>query len=103
MVEIGKKYLVTTEEWFAGPDGERYKAVHGTVTGLHSDDATLGIKTNRGHTNWYMEIGQMIIAGCQIKYAIRTDEVNKEPVLEQNWHDGKIVGGFAKSSIFITE
>ena len=71
--ELGMKYLISTDNWFIAPDGQSYKAVFGTVTGVHSDDEIIGIKTNRNSTNWVVVIGNMIVAGCQIHYCIQTD------------------------------
>lgn len=38
----------------------------------------LGIKTNMKSTNWFAKVGcedkHVIIAGCQIHYAVKTDE-----------------------------
>lgn len=75
-IEIGKKALVTTSEWFYAPDGAVYRAVFGTVRGVMSAAETLGIKPKAGDASWFLEIGNMTIAGCQIKYAIRTDKCN---------------------------
>lgn len=70
------KYLITTDNWFYAPDGVCYKAVWGEVIVLQ-DDKTLGIKTNIRSTNWYVKVGtdenHVIIAGCQIHYAVKTD------------------------------
>lgn len=72
------KYLITTEQWFIAPDGIQYKAVWGDVKIV--DDTVLGVKTNRGSTNWYAKVGSdenhVIVAGCQIHYACRCE---KEP------------------------
>jgi hypothetical protein len=73
MIEVGKKYLVTTDSWFTAPDGTSYKAVFGTATAIQSAEQTLGIKPNARSTNWYVIIGKVVIAGCQIHYAIQTD------------------------------
>ena len=71
------KYLITTFEWFTAPDGRQYKAVWGEVTIL-DDSRTLGVKTNAKSTNWYARVegekNHMIVTGCQIQYAIQTDE-----------------------------
>lgn len=75
--QIGDKYLVTTNNWFSAPDGHQYKSVYGEIKGIMSDYEMLGIKTNRNSTNWYLKIGNMIVAGCQIYYAIRTDSCSK--------------------------
>lgn len=72
-LEIGQKALITTDNWFFGPDGRSYRAVFGTVRGVSTDEETLGIRTNARSTNWYVEIGCTVVAGCQIHYAVRTD------------------------------
>jgi len=90
-VKIGQKALVTTSEWFYAPDGAQYRAVFGTIKGIFEDDATLGIKTNSKSTNWYLEIGNMIVAGCQIHYAVMTDEVSFEPHMREIEHEGKLI------------
>ena len=89
-MKVGDKILITTKEWFIAPDGHQYRAVFGTVKGVRSDEETLGIKTNRGSTNWYVEIGNMIVAGCQIHYAIKTDTVNRIPVSREIEYEGTI-------------
>ncbi len=78
--KIGDKVLVTTDNWFYAPDGRQYRAVWGTVKGIFSDTQTLGIKTNAKSTNWYAMVGSMMIAGCQIHYAVLTQDCNFEPV-----------------------
>lgn len=82
-IEIGKKALVTTDCWFVAPDGKTYQAVFGTVKGCHTAENTLGIRPNGKSTNWYLEIGNMVIAGCQVHYAIRTDQCNDG--VADNW------------------
>ena len=77
--QIDEKYLITTDSWFLGPDGNQYKAVFGTVTAVLTDKEYLGITTNRQSTNWYLVIGEMVIAGCQIHYAVRTDSISSGP------------------------
>ena len=89
--EINEKYLITTDCWFIAPDGNQYKAVFGTVTSVSNDEDTLGIKTNRSSTNWYVNIGNMIVAGCQIHYCIRTESVDKKPAKREIEQDGKLL------------
>ena len=88
--KVGDKVLVTTNAWFHAPDGDNYNAVFGTLNGIYTDQETLGIKTNAKSTNWYAHIGDMIIAGCQIHYAIKTDCVSFDPPLQEVEHDGKL-------------
>lgn len=81
------KYLITTNSWFYAPDGKSYKAVWGEVEIV--EDKYIGIKTNRNSTNWYAKVGSddnhIIIAGCQIYYAIKCDtEPNILPVTDYN-------------------
>lgn len=70
------KYLITTDNWFIAPDGKTYRAVWGEVEIIQ--DEFLGIKTNRNSSNWFAKVGNknnhVIIAGCQIHYAIRCEE-----------------------------
>lgn len=79
MYKIGEKFLITTDNWFYAPDGNNYKAVWGTIKGIKSDKESLGISTNRGSTNWYLEIGNMNVAGCQIHFAIKCDSFSTNP------------------------
>lgn len=80
-IEIGDKALITTEGWFRAPDGVNYRAVFGTIKAVLKSEDALGVKTNAKSTNWYVEIGNMTVAGCQIHYAIKTDKCSKEPAL----------------------
>lgn len=70
------KYLITTDGWFYAPNGKQYKAVWGDVTVLN--DSILGVKTNRNASNWFVKVGtdenHVIVAGCQIHYACKTNE-----------------------------
>ena len=88
--KIGRRYLITTDNWFMAPDGEMYKAVFGTINAILNDEATLGIKTNSKSTNWYVSIGNMLIAGCQVHYCIATDKVSLIPGTREIEHDGKL-------------
>ena len=88
--KVGDKFLITTGDWFLAPDGESYKAVFGTLKGIENSEEILKIKTNEKSTNWYLIIGNMIIAGCQIHYAIRTDKFNSNAVDREIEHRGGI-------------
>jgi hypothetical protein len=70
------KYLITTDSWFYAPDGKQYKAAWGDVQIV--EDTFLGLKTNRNSTNWFAKVGSeqnhIVIAGCQIHYAVRCEE-----------------------------
>lgn len=98
---VGDKVLVTTDAWFMAPDGDQYRAAWGTVKGIHSDEKALGVRTNARSTNWYAEVGNLLIAGCQIHYAIRTDECNFGSV--KTWKGGSgepVVWSTRPSSIY---
>lgn len=97
---IGEKYLVTCDKWFLAPDGKQYRAVHGTVKDVLKDDDVLGIKTNRHSSNWYLEIGNMIVAGCQIHYAIKSDNCNFDSAKEHLACDGEFKLSSRPSSIY---
>ena len=89
-LEINETYLITTDSWFYAPDGDQYKAVFGTVTSIETDENMLGIKTNRGSTDWYIIIGNMVVAGCQIHYCIKTKSVSFEPAIQEIEHEGQL-------------
>src|SRR3546814_15952739 len=72
LVSVGDQALITTDNWFYAPDGKSYRAAFGTVKAIRSSEIALGVKTNSKSTNWYVEVGNMLIAGCQIHYAVRT-------------------------------
>lgn len=80
MVKDGEKYLITTNNWFYGPDGESYRAAWGTCKLRRMEDV-FGFTPSRPSTNWYLEVGSpdkyVIIAGCQIHYAVRLEEKPK--------------------------
>ena len=81
-LHIGQKALITCDHWFYAPDGKQYRAVFGTVKAVRSSEETLGVRTNAKSTNWYVEIGCVTLAGCQIHYAVRTDHCHLGQVIE---------------------
>ena len=97
---IGKNVLVTTDNWFYAPDGRSYRAAFGTLKAIKSAEDTLGIRTNARSTNWYMEIGNLTIAGCQINYVVQTDSVALGEVEDFSAHEGKHVISTRPSAIY---
>ena len=77
-INIGDKILVTTEGWFFAPDGESYKAVYGTLKNLINTEDVLGIKSDKTTAKWALKIGEMIVAGCQIHYMVKSDSCEKK-------------------------
>lgn len=75
-------YLITTDAWFIAPDGRQYRAVWGNVEIIPDD--FLGIRTNAKSSNWFAKVGNddnhVIIAGCQIHYAIKCHEIPESNV-----------------------
>mgnify|MGYP000871467567 FL=1 len=51
-IEIGKKALLTLDNWFYVPDGNNYRAVVGTGNAVKTAEETLGIRPNAKSTNW---------------------------------------------------
>lgn len=88
---IGKNVLVTTEDWFIAPDGKDYKAVYGVLKGVHEAGKTLGFIPNRSHANWFLEVGNVTIMGCRVRYVVRTDE-RPPNTRSLGWttHDGEL-------------
>lgn len=68
------KYLITTDAWFTAPDGKQYKCVWGEVK-VFSALGVLGLEPNRNSANWMVRVGtedcHIILAGCQIHYAVK--------------------------------
>lgn len=84
-INPGDKCLITTDNYFVAPDGIQYRSVFGTIRSVLDPEKVLGIKTNRNSTNWFVEIGNMIIAGCQIHYMMKTASVNFDRVKDASW------------------
>jgi len=102
-IQPGMKALVTTDAWFLAPDGREYRCAFGTVEGVYGDKDTLGIATNRNSTNWYLKIGRLVIAGCQIHYVAICDEVNTKDVTDWKVEDGKVVKYKRPSMIYLAD
>lgn len=62
--------LITTGAWFIAPDGIEYKSVYGRLIAIHEAGKELGFIPNRSHENWFIEIGDMIVMGCQVMYFV---------------------------------
>lgn len=90
-MKIGQTYLITTDQWFHAPNGEQYRAVFGTVHELVDSEKALGVKTNSKSTNWYVVIGDMVVAGCQVHYAVRCDGFSSIPPEMDIEHEGKLL------------
>ena len=99
-IEIGQKALITTDNWFHGPDGRSYRAVFGTVKAVLGSEQTLGVRTNAKSTNWYVETGTLTLAGCQIHYAIRTESASLGPVQDFEVKDGVVIEYVRPSHIY---
>lgn len=84
---VGRKILVTVDNWFFAPDGKLYRAVFGTLHAVKTAEDALGVRPNGKSTNWYMEVGNITIAGCQIHYVVQTDSVNFGNIDEMLSHD----------------
>jgi hypothetical protein len=104
---VNKKVLVTTSNWFYGKDGKQYRAIHGTLKGITEASKTVGFVPNRTHANWYYEIGNMIIMGCQVMYIELCDEVETGHVTDfsvDTTNDVNPVKEYLRpTSIYVTE
>lgn len=99
---IGKKVLVTCSDWFYGEDGRQYKAIHGTLKGVHEAKEKLGFIPNRAHANWFYEIGNMVVMGCQVMYIQQVDEVNLKHVEEYLAEGGQYLSSKRPTNIYST-
>ena len=97
-------YLITTDAWFVAPDGEEYRSVWGKCFVSEAKES-FGFVPLRPSTNWYCKIGEgensMIVAGCQIHYAIKCD---KKPVLKPDKYINDITKcAVVLNKIYLTE
>lgn len=98
---IGKNCLITTQNWFLAPDGREYRGVFGNLKAVHEAGKTLGFIPNRSHANWFIEVGNMIIMGCQVMYFVQTDTCNFDKAEHWNATDDKgITETLAPSKIY---
>jgi hypothetical protein len=95
-IKEGEYYLVNTDGWWYAPDGIQYKAIWGKASIIKTEEA-LGFTPIRPSTNWFICIGNMIIAGCQIHYLMKCP--NKPSILCNTWMDN----GNELGKIYINE
>lgn len=100
------KYLITTDNWFYAPNGKQYRSVWGEVEIV--SDSILGIKTNVRSSNWFAKVGSennhVIIAGCQIHYAIKSEnKPNKDEAEDYSVDNGQVQKFNRPSNIYISE
>lgn len=100
LLNPGDKALITCDNFFIAPDGKTYRGVFGTIGTVRTSEESLGVKTNARSTNWYLEIGNMLLAGCQIHYAIKTDKVNLGAGESWAQHEGRTVVDTTPSQIY---
>lgn len=90
MIVNGAKYLITTDHWFYAPDGESYRSVWGTCV-LYKAEDVFGFIPARPSTNWFLRVGtedsHLIIAGCQIHYAMRCESAPDSRFKGQRYTD----------------
>jgi hypothetical protein len=89
------KYLITTDNWFIAPDGKHYRAVWGNCQTVTAEEA-LGLVPNRNSANWFVKVEnngeEVVLAGCQIHYAVSCKERPNTKQTEQNIDErGKVV------------
>ena len=89
-LRVGLKYLITLESRIRTPDGEAYGAVFGTLRAVHKAQDVIGVYPGRGHENWMVEIGNVIIPGCQVKFCIQTDSYSTQPPSNEIEHEGEV-------------
>ena len=106
MITNGQKYLITTDNWFIAPDGDTCRAVWGTCYSKNIREV-FGFEPSRPSTNWYLEVGgngkEMILAGCQIHYAVRCEEIPNDRLREVMFNDKDTEIPTKASRIYIAE
>ncbi len=99
MIESGKKYLVTLDSYFVAPDCEQYRAVWGEAK-VHEASRALGLKPTRS-TNWFLKVGTVGIAGCQIHFITECEERPKRKI--GNYEDKDTKERIPFNKIYFTE
>ena len=99
-IAVGDKVIVTCDNWFYAPDGRTYRAVFGTVHAARTAEDSLGVRPNGKSTNWYLEVGNMTIAGCQIHYLVKSDSCCLNRVLTNLSHEGMYTYSTRESEIY---
>lgn len=66
----GERLLISTDDWFCAPDGQKYRAAWGLCRVLGAEDI-LGFSPKQS-TNWVMQVGtgrdSLFILGCRIHH-----------------------------------
>lgn len=106
MIENGKKYLVTTDNWFRAPDGENYCAAWGACE-LKKTEDVFGFTPARPSTNWFLKIGteekHVIIAGCQVHFAVRSENRPKSRHFGKFYKDKDTGVEYSEDNIYYAE
>lgn len=58
------------------------------------------METNARSTNWYATIGDMLVAGCQIHYVVKTEHCNTQDVEDFTTTDGATKKYYRPSYIY---
>ena len=82
IIKEGENYLVTTDGFFIAPDGEQYRSVWGKCH-ICTTEEILGFTPIRPSTNWFLNVGEMLIAGCHIHYFVKCEF---KPEVELNYY-----------------
>jgi hypothetical protein len=101
---IGKNVLITCQSWFIAPDGKQYRSAWGKLNAVKEAKEHVGFTPNRTHANWFIELGNMTIMGCQVLYYIECPEKPSDVVIEHAFDsDKKQIYNYRKpSEIYIT-
>jgi len=106
MIEQGNRYLVTTNAYFYGPDGDQYRAAWGKCF-IEKIEQVLGFTPIRPSTNWFLRVGEgagsVIIAGCQIHYLMECPERPKSKFIGQTYIDKDTGREYSQDAIYLAE
>jgi hypothetical protein len=106
MIKEGKKYLVTTDNWFIAPDGNQYRCAWGTCN-LKTTQEIFNFTPLKPSTNWFMEVGgngkKIIIGGCQIHFVIECENLPEDEFKNVSYIDKDTGVSQKMSRIYIAE
>jgi hypothetical protein len=106
-IKEGTAYLVSTFDWFTGPDGQSYKSAWGKVFVKKTLDI-LGFDPKepvRGIANWFLKVGSgsghILIAGCQVRYLVECKSKPKDRLANVTYRDKDTGVEYLASRIYI--
>jgi hypothetical protein len=106
MIKEGKKYLVTTDNWFIAPDGNQYRSAWG-ICYIKTLFEEFNFTPLRPSTNWFLEVGangkKITIGGFQIHFVIECENMPEDKLKNVTYIEKDTGLEILASKIYIAE